>query len=326
MHILKFAHYLLENCKRYAYAEICTLDCSTPNITALSVNKARVRNSRSFSPSCLSRPVAAWPAEVAWREKSGIFYSRFIYVQCSNVGCGKILAQDLDDDQVSKEFVLILIKMYQGNRSEPLEIVVELENAGKKYPDLMKFILEHEDIKSEVMVCCLSGLLYTTMVMLYGMDDANSFPGLTPIHLAAFYGLTGTVGKLLKKYDSPDVKTKPYGGSPLYCAAFNGHLETVKFLTGLTFTPNAPDRFGKTPLWKAAYLGHAEIANFLVTKVENPNSPDKNGITPLDIAIRQNHIEIVKILVSHLENPNAPNLYGNRSIHEAAHRNCQDFC
>ena len=34
--------------------------------------------------------MAARPAEVALREKSGIFYSRFIYSQDSNAGCDHI--------------------------------------------------------------------------------------------------------------------------------------------------------------------------------------------------------------------------------------------
>ena len=225
----------------------------------------------------------------------------------------KILSQDLDhDDQISKEFVLILIKMYQGNPWKPLEIVVKLEDAGKKYPHLAKFILEYEDIKSEVTINVYVGF-------------ANAFPGQTPIHLASFYGLTETVAKLLKKYDSPDVKTKPLGGTPLYYAAHNGHLETVKFLNGLTFTPNTPDKFGKTPLWKAACFGHTEVVEFLVAKVENPNSPDEHGVTPLDIAIRHYHSEIVKILISNIENPFAQNANGNTPIHEAVINGCTEI-
>ena len=60
----------------------------------------------------------------------------------------KTLAQELDnDDQISKNFVLILIKMCQRTQFKPLEIVIKLANAGKKFPDIMKFILEHENIK-----------------------------------------------------------------------------------------------------------------------------------------------------------------------------------
>ena len=226
----------------------------------------------------------------------------------------KTLAQELDDDQISNFFVLILIKMCQRNQLKPLEIVVKLEDASKKFPELMKFILEHEDIESEVKVMVYGGA---------GGTPAVGFPGLTPIHLAAFYGLTGTVGKLLKKYTSPNVKTMPYGGTPMYCAAINGQLETVKFLTGLTFTPNAPDNYGITPLWRAALCGHAKIVDFMVqSKVENPNASSQTGdfpgSTPIDVAIQENHFEIVKILVSNLENPLVQNPNGNTPIHEAA--------
>ena len=225
------------------------------------------------------------------------------YVASSHVQSWKTLVQDLDDDNVSREFLLILMKMYKGNLFQPLEIVVKLQDASKKFPDLTKFILKHENIKSEVTV------------------RSCDFPGQTPLHLASFYGLTGTVEKLLKKYESSDIKTKPYGGTPLYCAAYNGHLETVMFLFDQTVNPNAPDTFGQTPLRKAVVNGHANIVNFLVTKVENPNAPDVNGFTPLDMAIITNQIEMVRILVSNLKNPiAAPNHNGQTPLDLAISR------
>ena len=94
----------------------------------------------------------------------------------------KMLAQCLVDDQFqqSYQFVLVLMKMNEQKLIQPLEIVVKLQKS-LKYSDLMKFILENEDIHSV---------------------------GFTPIFLAALYGFTETLGKLLQKYNSPIIKDK----------------------------------------------------------------------------------------------------------------------
>ena len=246
----------------------------------------------------------------------------------------EILEQELiGNDQVSREFVLILMKMYQIlGFQPPLEIVIKLGNA-KKFTKLIRFILEHVDINSNVTIKLENAKRFTTYIkflleheninsnisdITISLDpngDAKSIPGATPIHLAAYYGLPGTIKKLLKKYDSPDVKTT-LGGTPLYCAAFNGHLEIVKLLTGLTFTPNSPDHLGYTPLDVAVLSGYTEIVKFMVSKVEFlADQPDP--INLIEEAISINHIEIVKILISKLENPFAPDQSGNTIIHTA---------
>ena len=46
----------------------------TSSITVLSVNKARVKNSRFFSLSCLSQPSCPWPVLAALKGKSGLRY------------------------------------------------------------------------------------------------------------------------------------------------------------------------------------------------------------------------------------------------------------
>ena len=100
-----------------------------------------------------------------------------------------LLAQELDedDDELNEEFVLTLIKSYQGKelRRVNLKIVVNLGEA-KKYPKLMGLILEYVNPKVGVTLC---------RKPLYDWD-------CTPIHLAALYGLNDIVQKLTIKYDS----------------------------------------------------------------------------------------------------------------------------
>ena len=52
----------------------------------------------------------------------------------------ELLAQKIvDDDNLTKDFVLILIKMYESQLFSPVAIVLKLQK-GTKYPDLMNFI------------------------------------------------------------------------------------------------------------------------------------------------------------------------------------------
>ena len=51
-----------------------SLVSTTSSITVLSVNKARVKNSRFSSLSCLSQPSGPWPVLAALRGKSGLRY------------------------------------------------------------------------------------------------------------------------------------------------------------------------------------------------------------------------------------------------------------
>ena len=55
----------------------------------------------------------------------------------------KYLSQQIEDKQIAKEFSLVLTKMEKSEPINPLEMVIKLGRA-RKYPDVMKFIIEHE--------------------------------------------------------------------------------------------------------------------------------------------------------------------------------------
>ena len=153
---------------------------------------------------------------------------------------------------------------------QPLEIVVKLKEANK-YPDLMKFILEHVDPNSKVDVK-ISGK----------MKNGNS-KNLNPIQLAALYGLSESVEKLKLSYDSPDIKTKS-NESLIYLAIFYEHLETMKVLAN--FIPVATSRniTGNTEIMYAAFVGRLDIVQFLTEHTENPLIPNNDGFTPIHLA------------------------------------------
>ena len=108
----------------------------------------------------------------------------------------KNLAQELELDQ-AKEFGLVFTKMYKGTLICPLTLTLELRKANK-YHDLVNFILEHEEPNSRV--------AYFTRDIPKNPSEMYSFwysyPDwiyVTPMHLAALFGLTGVVEKRLQK-------------------------------------------------------------------------------------------------------------------------------
>ena len=259
----------------------------------------------------------------------------------------KMLAQEVNDEQILNEFVLILTKLVKSNPKKikqgfalfqryfftmfdhkdkslphasmvkPLEIVVELKEANK-YPDCMKFILEHIDSNSKVDVK-MSGKIFR--------GGEHLFTNLTPIQLAALYGQTESVEMLKLKYDCANVKDHD-NKSLITLAAFKDHLETIKVLANFNDTPNAPDAFGNTPMMVAASRGHFDIVHFLQEHTDNPFAPNNNGNNSIHIAALEGQLEVLKYLVGLTDTPLAPNNFGITPIHYAAlngHVECLKF-
>ena len=199
---------------------------------------------------------------------------------------------ELKNDHQSKEFVLILIKIY-NNRSKLLALAVVVPLMINKYPDLVKSILENENPSSKLFkiswrmpeypipgchICF--GFFNPENKAIYA---PNYLENATSIHLAALYGLTGVVEKLSKKYDDPIIKDSREANA-IHYAALNGHLNIVKHLIGFTDTPLAPTRYGMTPIHYAVINGNLETVKVLVGLTKTPNTPDDYGRTPIRLA------------------------------------------
>ena len=129
----------------------------------------------------------------------------------------KSLSLELDDRILKEEFALTLSKICEkGTGVQPLEVVTELSKEGK-YSNLVNFILLFVDFNAKI-------------DLRMRIEDKSSCKDLTPIHLAAFYGFAETVEKLAIKYDAANIKST-CGSTPLHCAARNGDLNIVKFLS-----------------------------------------------------------------------------------------------
>ncbi|CAI6339214.1 unnamed protein product [Periconia digitata] len=123
--------------------------------------------------------------------------------------------------------------------------------------------------------------------------------GLTAVHLAAYFGLSDTLAKLLFIRDYSPRFQDGYNRTPLLFAAMNGHDTTVAMLlTNRQVDPNTKDKGGRTPLSWAAQNGHQLVVERLVSddKVDL-NSEDLDGRTALSWAAGQGHDRTVKILI-----------------------------
>ena len=61
----------------------------------------------------------------------------------------EMLVHDIEEDQIEKEFVNVLIKMFNQKAMSPLELFVKLVDNKRKFPNMINFILEHVDPVSQ---------------------------------------------------------------------------------------------------------------------------------------------------------------------------------
>ena len=128
-----------------------------------------------------------------------------------------------------------------------------------------------------------------------GSDLIN---GMTPIHLAAWYGDMEVLRFLVPMTDNPIVPNK-YGETPIHMAAHSveyKNVDMIKFLTPYTDDPNVPTYDGETPILLAAMNLDSATIRFLAPLTDNPNFPSKFGGAPMDYADKK----ISKILKSFL--------------------------
>ena len=215
----------------------------------------------------------------------------------------KMLAQKLNDDQTITEFTMVLIWIYKRKLMEsihPLEVSVDLAQA-KKCWELVSFIIENVHTMDSTKI----------------LNNGILLDGMTAIHLAALFGLKKSIEELMKRnlssVNQRNMKGKGYY-TPLDLAAWNGHLEIVKFLADLTENPTSKSEFGETPVHYAACNGQLEIVQFLTGLTDTPLAQDNDGETPIHDAAHNGYLETVKFLSSLTENPNAANNQGITSL------------
>ena len=108
-------------------------------------------------------------------------------------------------------------------------------------------------------------------------------------------GLVATDAGLVHAQDSD-------GSTPLHCATWKGHLDTVAFLLSAGANVNAHNRndhWGTTPLHAAAHANQAAIAKLLIEHGADVNAKDLNGKTPMHHTTFHKAKAVAKLLQSY---------------------------
>jgi hypothetical protein len=121
---------------------------------------------------------------------------------------------------------------------------------------------------------------------------------MTGVHVAAYFGLVGTIMGLLKNGYNPDLQDS-YGRTALSLAACQGHEEVVKLLLAKDGVDiNSKDSDGLTALSWAVDRGHEAVVKLLLAKDGvDINSKNSDGLTALSKAVGRGHEAVVKLLL-----------------------------
>ncbi|KAI0861800.1 ankyrin [Xylaria cubensis] len=179
--------------------------------------------------------------------------------------------------------------------------------AEDKYDKLLNRIFPQEDVEEEA----LNALEYPVKSWLkHGNDSTLDFSSsrnrwwasyaeveafddltnLTPMHVAANFGLTPLIDRLRDSWDR----------QPLHWAAFHGHSEAISRLLELEADVNdgALDTL-RTPLHMAAANGQISALELLISRGAQVNCVAKGEGTPLTLALAWNQEEAANLLLLH---------------------------
>lgn len=141
--------------------------------------------------------------------------------------------------------------------------------------------------------------------------------GEVPIFVAAGYGQTEVVEKLLQGGVDPDTEESEKltvsmtntlqvmgRNTPLITAAQSGHAQTVGALLKGGADINHQGFLNKTALFWAVERGYAPVVELLLKKRADPNINDSEGLTPLIMAARNGNTKITQLLLANQAEPN----------------------
>ncbi|QYS95163.1 Ankyrin repeat protein [Trichoderma simmonsii] len=144
------------------------------------------------------------------------------------------------------------------------------------------------------------------------------FDDMSPLHVAAYLGLTDYMRELLERPNTNVNVINEMEETPIYWAAYNGHEEEVRLLLQHGAESNKYNATGLTPIHEAAMRNHAAATQVLLTAGVNPLTPRTDpqakryhyaerrstGRTPLQYACKNGHKEVVAIYLPFLNDVN----------------------
>ena len=126
---------------------------------------------------------------------------------------------------------------------------------------------------------------------------AVAYDGWTPLHLAAFFGHTRLVERLLGAgADVNAVSQNSLRNTPLHAAVAGGHVDSSLLLIERGANVNAVDAGGHTPFHIAAEGGYVPVVKALLARRADPLIVDAEDRTPLARAAARNHTEVVDLI------------------------------
>ncbi|MCJ1401947.1 hypothetical protein MMC11_005164, partial [Xylographa trunciseda] len=142
---------------------------------------------------------------------------------------------------------------------------------------------------------------------------AGSLKSITPLHVAAFTGLSHYTQHLLQKGLTIDI-LDGYGRSPISWAASNGNAEVVRVLLENGAQADLDDDVGLKPLHYAAQANRASVVEILLEVGVDPltpktkeypgrrcgNAPRSTGETAVKYAAEYGHVETMSIFIKTL--------------------------
>ncbi|KAI9695891.1 MAG: hypothetical protein M1836_006008 [Candelina mexicana] len=129
-------------------------------------------------------------------------------------------------------------------------------------------------------------------------EHETSPEAFTPMHLAAYAGLSWLLRKLLSSGHSSGIRARDSrGNTPLIWAAKNGYVLAVQLLLDRGSDVAAQNNEGVTALYWAANNGYASIVEQLLRNGANCRPKDKIGWTPLHRAAFNGHTGVIRILL-----------------------------
>jgi ankyrin repeat protein len=185
-----------------------------------------------------------------------------------------------------------------------VEASIQAQHAVKHYSSHANYSQEVPRGVTGLHLAAYFGLTGVASILLqerltHGCDpDSFDSDNQTPLLWAARNGHEAVAGLLADSNASLEVRDKEQGATSLIWAARNGHEEVVRLLLEKGSELNARDRLERTPLSLAAYNKHASIIQLLLQRggVIHPN--DEAGKVKL-LATRLEHHKVIEMLFEH---------------------------
>ena len=144
--------------------------------------------------------------------------------------------------------------------------------------------------------------------------NAPDESGMTPLALAAWNGHLDLVRYLAAAGADPDIRNKN-GLAPLFCAADRARYSLSRLLISVGADAGIRGYLGRTPMHMAARAGDIGLIRILLDRGANVNAGDVSGVTPLDMAVWHRNTETAKLLEAHgaVRSPAQPPAYLQKS-------------